>query len=154
MGRSGNELVFRSAQLGASLIHRLGDAVWGVAGQIFFKSVAKKATAGPFGFASQALGPFEDLFRNRDGRFHTRSITPLLSQWQAGGRARRASKCGVNPGTLYAWIRRQDLASGGKPWRWPDGVAESGIHDARDARPRIGERHADLTHRRRDDASP
>lgn len=75
MGRRGDELVFRSAQLGASLIHRLGNAVWSVAGQVFFKSVAKKATAGSFRFASQALGPFEDVFRNRDSSFHTRSIT-------------------------------------------------------------------------------
>jgi hypothetical protein len=46
MGRRGDELVFRSAQLGASLIHRLGNAVWSLAGQVFFKSVAKKAPAG------------------------------------------------------------------------------------------------------------
>ena len=56
-----------------------------MAGQVFFQSVAKQATPGSFGFASQALGPFEDVFRNRDSSFHTRSITALLTQWQAGG---------------------------------------------------------------------
>jgi carbon-nitrogen hydrolase len=81
-GRRGNELVFRGAQLGASLIRRLGNTVWSVAGQVFFKSVAKKATAGSFGFTSQVLGPFEDVFRNRDSSFHTGSITALLTQRQ------------------------------------------------------------------------
>lgn len=58
-GRSGNELVFGSTKLGASLIHRLGNTVWSVADQVLFKGVAKEATAGSLGLASQALGPLE-----------------------------------------------------------------------------------------------
>ena len=73
--RRGNELVLDGTQFGTGPIHRFGNAVGRVAGQILPKCVAKKPASGPFCLAGQPLGALKELLGNRNGCFHTCSIT-------------------------------------------------------------------------------
>jgi len=77
-----------------------------VAGQILLKGVAKKATTGSFGFASQPLGPLEDVFGNGNSSFHTRSITALVTHRQTD----RAILMPGGSGKVRAVVRLQQGA--------------------------------------------
>ena len=80
-----DELVGRRAELGADLIHCLGNLLGGVAGEVLLQGVAEKLASRPLGLPGQFFCAPKNVVWNRHGRFHTQSITTTQPQRQRLG---------------------------------------------------------------------
>ncbi len=70
-----HELVWRSTELSADLVHCLGDLVGRVPGEVFLQCVAEELASRPLGAPRQLFCASKHLVWNRHRRFHTKSIT-------------------------------------------------------------------------------
>jgi len=73
--RTGNEAVIGGTDFGEGVVHCFGDLVWCVARQIFLQSISEQATPRLLSPSRKAFRAFKQVVRNRNGCFHTFSIT-------------------------------------------------------------------------------